>query len=124
MSRSRKAPCRDGDCVANLGPEPVHKPTEPKQADTVSELERRVYKTELLVGPANFPIKDFFQQGKDLAIDVIDGGSKKKKHANDPAIIAGPTRWQDTERGRGGRFFSVDRLGHEEREAKAQAVRT
>src|SRR5260370_35454414 len=88
MGNGGQAPKRDRDRVADFGSIAIDKPSEQQQPDGIRSLKCRVDEAELLVGPAKLAVEKFFDQRKDLAIDVINGGREEEQGADGPSHTA------------------------------------
>src|SRR4051812_19628404 len=85
MGGSCNTPGRNRDGITELGAEPVHKPAESEQTNSICELESRVDPAKLFVCPTDLLIQSLFQERKDLPVNVIDGSGEKQQSADHPS---------------------------------------
>src|SRR5215471_4482908 len=68
--------------------QPVHHSSGKQQADGVSELKGKNDVAVVNLIPTNLTLKSLLKQTYDLAVNVVDGSSKKQQRTDNPAIVA------------------------------------
>ncbi len=86
MTHGRQTPGRDRNGVTDFGSVLVNQPTKDQQADSIGSLESRVDHPKLGVGPMQLFVENGLQQGKNLPVDIVDGGGKEQQGADGPAV--------------------------------------
>ncbi len=87
MRRSRKAPGRNGERIADLRPEPIDEPAEQQNTDRIGSLKGGVDQAELFIAPSELAVGKLLDQRENLAIDIVDGGGKEEQRADDPTDV-------------------------------------
>ena len=90
MSHGRHTPGCNRYGVTDLHAETINEPTESKQTNPIGPLEGGINQTKFRICPLKLLIQDRLEQRKNLTIDIVDRGGKKKKSAYGPAISNHP----------------------------------
>src|SRR5207253_1399417 len=86
VAHRRQTPHADGKCISNPGAYPVHQSADYQKPQCVGSLKCCNDVAVLDLIPSDDVLELWSQQSEDLAIHVIDSGSKKQKRTRTPAV--------------------------------------